>query len=72
MCNEVAATTRALPLGEQSPERGGGGWEEGGGAGSAGAMGVARGLGCSGQRALWRRWCVPSWLGRAHTPPGLG
>lgn len=40
--------------------------------GRRGQRGWPEGWGCSGLRALRGRWCVPSGLGRAHTPPGLG
>lgn len=51
-----------------------GGRRLGGGAAEleAGGMGWPEGWGCSGQRALRRRWCVLGRLGRAHRPPGLG
>lgn len=78
LSNEMAATTRALPPGEQSPKRreeAGARREEGGEEvelGPRGQRGWPEGWGCSGVRALRRRWCVPSRLGRAHTPPRLG
>lgn len=64
LCNEVAATTRALPPGEQSPER------RGGAAGPAGATGVARRLGMLRAERAPAQVACPA---RAHAPrAGLG
>ena len=68
LCNEVAATTQALPPGEQSPER------RGGGAGSAEETGVARRLGMlRAERAPAQVACPEPAGARAHAPrDGLG
>lgn len=58
--------------GGRRPGQGGSGGGEEVELGRRGQRGWPEGWGCSGLRALGRRWCVPSQLGRAHTPPGLG